>query len=589
MPRNPLDVRLWFLLALVLATPSARVANAQTPDVRSYTPAGRTHAERVGSITAPTPSQSVPRRPAWYFDIGLAVDALFPRTGDVLLDEALSASPFGLGLRFESGASLSASGRVLWLLGATGTLRINSTADEGIAPSSSFRSRGRLFLNTGVGIVLMRDVGVVRLDVVGGGTYLSSLPSALSPTFGGGLDYRMNGDRGLSLNARCHYAVFTQVVVCSAALSFMWDRSARVYGHALAAENERYASELRAYQHAVNEALDGSDDDSDGVLHRDDSCPDEVGPAENRGCRWPDLDSDGLPDREDRCAATAGPRENGGCPWPDTDGDGIRDLDDRCPSELGPHENEGCPWPDADGDGIRDADDACVNRAEDHDGDRDDDGCPESDRDGDGIDDERDACPDGREDLDSFADGDGCPDPDNDGDGVLDANDSCVDWAGVAANRGCPWPDADNDGFPDHLDNCPRQGGPHAGCPNRQLVRLTETSIELLDRVHFSSGSTTIHQRSFQLLNDIAAVMLAHPEIVRLLVIGHADSRGDVERNNQLSNNRAVAVARYLESRGVAHARIQPRYAGERVPAEFGETAEAHAANRRVEFLIVRR
>lgn len=96
MPRNPVDVRLWFLLALVLATPSARVANAQTLDIRSYTPVGRTHAERVGSITTPTPSQSVPRRPAWYFDIGLAVDALFPRTGDILLDEALSASPFGL-------------------------------------------------------------------------------------------------------------------------------------------------------------------------------------------------------------------------------------------------------------------------------------------------------------------------------------------------------------------------------------------------------------------------------------------------------------------------------------------------------------
>jgi hypothetical protein len=26
-----------------------------------------------------------------------------------------------------------------------------------------------------------------------------------------------------------------------------------------------------------------------------------------------------------------GPKENAGCPWPDTDGDGVLDKDDKCP------------------------------------------------------------------------------------------------------------------------------------------------------------------------------------------------------------------------------------------------------------------
>lgn len=101
------------------------------------------------------------------------------------------------------------------------------------------------------------------------------------------------------------------------------------------------------------------DRDRDGVKNTRDKCPDAAGPAENKGCPWPDMDSDGIPDKDDPCKEVAGPIENGGCPWPDTDGDGTIDKDDACPTVAGPAENNGCPWPDTDGDGILDKDDAC--------------------------------------------------------------------------------------------------------------------------------------------------------------------------------------------------------------------------------------
>ncbi|MDR2205421.1 MAG: OmpA family protein [Flavobacteriaceae bacterium] len=101
------------------------------------------------------------------------------------------------------------------------------------------------------------------------------------------------------------------------------------------------------------------DRDGDGILDKDDACPDEAGPVENNGCPWPDTDGDGILDKDDNCPEVAGPVENNGCPWPDTDGDGLTDNVDKCPNEAGPRENNGCPWPDTDGDGILDKDDAC--------------------------------------------------------------------------------------------------------------------------------------------------------------------------------------------------------------------------------------
>jgi len=104
-----------------------------------------------------------------------------------------------------------------------------------------------------------------------------------------------------------------------------------------------------------------TDRDKDGILDKDDACPDEPGiPSDNpefNGC--PDRDGDGVFDKVDECPDVAGPAENNGCPWPDTDGDGVLDKDDACPDVAGPAENNGCPWPDTDGDGILDKDDAC--------------------------------------------------------------------------------------------------------------------------------------------------------------------------------------------------------------------------------------
>ena len=134
----------------------------------------------------------------------------------------------------------------------------------------------------------------------------------------------------------------------------------------------------------------------------------------------------------------------------DRDGDGILDRDDKCPDVAedkdGFQDEDGCPDPDNDGDGIPDVKDKCPNGPEDFDGFRDDDGCPDPDNDLDGIPDAQDQCPNVPEDKDGFEDEDGCPEPDNDHDGILDRADKCPNVAetidGNQDEDGCPEPSA---------------------------------------------------------------------------------------------------------------------------------------------------
>lgn len=101
------------------------------------------------------------------------------------------------------------------------------------------------------------------------------------------------------------------------------------------------------------------DRDIDGVLDKNDDCPDEAGPVENKGCPYRDTDNDGTLDKDDACKDDAGPKDNKGCPYPDTDKDGTLDKDDKCVNEAGPSENNGCPYLDSDKDGVFDKDDKC--------------------------------------------------------------------------------------------------------------------------------------------------------------------------------------------------------------------------------------
>ena len=254
---------------------------------------------------------------------------------------------------------------------------------------------------------------------------------------------------------------------------------------------------------------------------------------------------------------------------PDSDGDGILDRNDACPDEPGePHDDpdkNGCPPPaDRDGDAVLDVDDACPDDPGVASDDPKKHGCPIRDKDGDGIIDDKDACPDEPGEANDDPDKNGCPPPaDRDGDAVLDVDDACPDDPGprsdIRERNGCP----------------------------RVIVKDKE--ILILERVEFDTGKATIRPESDGLMQAIADVLQAHPEIERVAVDGHTDNKGGAALNRNLSKRRAAAVVQWLVDHGVDASRLESRGFGPDKPRESNDTEEGRQNNRRVEFQILKR
>ena len=117
-------------------------------------------------------------------------------------------------------------------------------------------------------------------------------------------------------------------------------------------------------------------------------------------------------------------------------------------------------------------------------------------------------------------------------------------------------------------------------------AQLEEGRIEIREKVFFDVGRATIRPESFALLDEVAAILVDHPEVERVQVEGHTDSNGSASRNRRLSQARAESVVAYLVDKGVAAERLVAVGFGEDRPLVEGRTAEAHEQNRRVEFVI---
>jgi outer membrane protein OmpA-like peptidoglycan-associated protein len=251
----------------------------------------------------------------------------------------------------------------------------------------------------------------------------------------------------------------------------------------------------------------------------------------------------------------------------DLDGDSVTDEWDACPSVAGParpldRARSGCPDPaDGDGDGITDEVDACPVES----------GVPSGDP--------------ARH---------GCPPSDRDRDGVADTIDACPDTAGIrladALRSGCP-ADSDGDGINDTADACPADAGPRSrdpeqtGCPR---ARIERGGIQLTEPVKFATAAASILPESSPLLDAVAELLVAHPEIELCSVEGYADDTGSAALDAKLSRDRALAVVMRLVDNGVSARRLTAKGHGSSPPTDDNGGAERRRGARGVEFRIVR-
>lgn len=231
----------------------------------------------------------------------------------------------------------------------------------------------------------------------------------------------------------------------------------------------------------------------------------------------------------------------------DRDGDGLVDTLDACPDEAGPRALQGCP-----------------------------------DRDGDGIANKDDKCPD----IPGMIKYYGCPVPDTDKDGINDEEDRCPNIPGLAQYNGCPIPDADKDGVNDELDRCPAIAGPASnhGCP-----LIDEIIVEKVNRaaqnIFFATGSSSILEKSFKSLKEIAQIMRDNSSFV-IGIDGYTDNVGSNDLNQKLSESRANAVKKYLLDSGVEESCMTATGYGEVNPIADNNITTGRAKNRRVEIKI---
>lgn len=115
-------------------------------------------------------------------------------------------------------------------------------------------------------------------------------------------------------------------------------------------------------------------------------------------------------------------------------------------------------------------------------------------------------------------------------------------------------------------------------------VQVQGTAMVIKDTIYFDVGQATIKPESASILDEVAAVLRAHPELVRVDVEGHTDPTGGVAYNLRLSRRRAAAVVAGLVARGVAPERLVSHGYGPTRPVADNGTEDGRAANRRVEF-----
>jgi outer membrane protein OmpA-like peptidoglycan-associated protein len=123
--------------------------------------------------------------------------------------------------------------------------------------------------------------------------------------------------------------------------------------------------------------------------------------------------------------------------------------------------------------------------------------------------------------------------------------------------------DRDADGIPDDRDLCPVDAEPtngmddEDGCPD--TVRYEDGRIRLMGGISFAFGSEEIAAESIQTVEELAALLGAHPEIASVRIQGYGDERDGSRADMALATRRARALAARLVELSIDEGRLQTR------------------------------
>lgn len=109
-----------------------------------------------------------------------------------------------------------------------------------------------------------------------------------------------------------------------------------------------------------------------------------------------------------------------------------------------------------------------------------------------------------------------------------------------------------------------------------------------LQTIRFGFDGYLLDDEAKSILKGNAQILKDKPSL-KIQVEGHCDSRGGIQYNIALGEKRANAVKKFMADQGVAADRISTISMGKEKPVDPGSTEEAHAKNRRANFVVTSR
>ena len=110
--------------------------------------------------------------------------------------------------------------------------------------------------------------------------------------------------------------------------------------------------------------------------------------------------------------------------------------------------------------------------------------------------------------------------------------------------------------------------------------------LNMPSHITFGVDSADISSNFYQVLDSVTIVVNEYDKTL-IEVMGHTDSTGSDQHNQQLSERRARSVTDYLASREINPGRLQDYGYGEGYPVASNDTEQGRAQNRRVEIALV--
>jgi peptidoglycan-associated lipoprotein len=107
------------------------------------------------------------------------------------------------------------------------------------------------------------------------------------------------------------------------------------------------------------------------------------------------------------------------------------------------------------------------------------------------------------------------------------------------------------------------------------------------DKAHFPVNGHSLSKEAEEQLDEFVERLKADNKNVFIEIQGHTDSTGSSEYNMRLGQERADAVRRYLNQKGVALNRLSTISYGETQPVDSNKTKGGRSKNRRVVIVVL--